>query len=216
MKRVITLQFKGISDSVIKRLPRYYRFLSELKNEGVTRISSKQLSDKMGFTASQIRQDLNCFGGFGQQGYGYNVELLREEIGKILGLDRRDSIILIGAGNLGRAVAQHISFESLGFSLIGIFDRKEALIGQVVRNMPIRNISNLDEFCRENKPTAAVLCIPKEQAKSIADQLAKLGIKGIWNFSHYDFGSEYPQITVENMHFGDSLMTLSYKLNSEE
>ncbi|MBE6732928.1 MAG: redox-sensing transcriptional repressor Rex [Ruminococcaceae bacterium] len=206
---------KYISDSVIRRLPRYYRFLGELQQLGFTRISSRELSERMGLTASQIRQDLNCFGGFGQQGYGYNIELLRTEIAQILGLDRPQNAILIGVGNLGRAIAQHITFESKGFHLIGLFDNKEALVGQMVRNLPIRSISTLDEFCRENLPTVAILCIPKEVAESMSDQLVKLGIKGFWNFSHYDLVMRHPNITVENMHFGDSLMTLSYRLQDK-
>ena len=206
---------KYISDSVIRRLPRYYRFLGELKNAGLTRISSRELSERMGLTASQIRQDLNCFGGFGQQGYGYNIELLRTEIAQILGLDRPQNAILIGVGNLGRAIAQHITFESRGFHLIGLFDNKEALVGQMVRNLPIRSISTLDEFCRENLPTVAILCVPKNAAESLSDQLVKLGIKGFWNFSHYDLAMKHPNVTVENMHFGDSLMTLSYRLQEK-
>ena len=205
-----------ISNSVIKRLPRYYRFLGELKSAGYTRISSKELSQRMGITASQMRQDLNCFGGFGQQGYGYNIEFLQTEIAKILGLDIPKSTILIGMGNLGRAVTMHINFESKGFSLIGLFDSKESLVGQVVKNMPIRSTSTLDEFCRENLPEVAILCIPKEAAKPIAEQLIKLGVKGFWNFSHYDLAVNHPEITVENMHFGDSLMTLSYRISNEE
>ncbi|MBR4072490.1 MAG: redox-sensing transcriptional repressor Rex, partial [Clostridia bacterium] len=144
---------KGISSSVIRRLPRYYRFLGELKKENLTRISSRELSERMGLTASQIRQDLNCFGEFGQQGYGYNIEILRTEIGQILGLHKPQNAILIGVGNLGRAIAQHITFDTKGFHLIGLFDSKESLVGQMVRNLPIRNISTLDEFCRENLPT---------------------------------------------------------------
>ena len=204
-----------ISNSVIKRLPRYYRFLGELKSAGMTRISSRELSEKMGLTASQIRQDLNCFGGFGQQGYGYNIELLQSEIGRILGLDSLKSAILIGVGTLGRAVALHINFEQMGFKLVGIFDSKESLIGQVVRGLPIRNTSTIDEFCRENLPDTAILCIPKDAARGISDQLVKLGIKGFWNFSHYDLALKYPDIYVENVHFGDSLMTLSYRLNNK-
>lgn len=203
-----------ISNSVIRRLPRYYRFLGELKLSGVSRISSRELSEKMGLTASQIRQDLNCFGGFGQQGYGYNVEMLQSEIGHILGLDKSQSMILIGVGNLGRAVAQHINFESKGFQLIGLFDCKESLVGQMVRNLPIRNINTLDEFCRENMPKTAVLCIPKESAKQISEQLYKLGVRGFWNFSHYDLSLDFKDIIVENMHFGDSLMALSFKMNN--
>ncbi len=204
-----------ISTSVIKRLPRYYRFLGELKAAGLTRISSRELSERMGLTASQIRQDLNCFGGFGQQGYGYNISLLHSEIGNILGLDRPKSAILIGIGNLGRAVTMHINFETKGFHLIGLFDNKESLVGQVIKNLPIRNISTLDEFCRENLPEVAILCIPKQAAMSISDQLVRLGIKGFWNFSHYDLSLKYPDVKVENMHFGDSLMTLSYRLHHD-
>lgn len=188
--------------------------MGELKSSGAERISSRELSERMGLTASQIRQDLNCFGGFGQQGYGYNIEILRSEIGKILGVDRPKSTILIGMGNLGRAVTLHINFESKGFRLTGLFDSKESLVGQVVKNLPIRSTSTLDEFCRENLPEVAILCIPKNAAAEIAEQLVKLGIKGFWNFSHYDLGLKHPEINVENMHFGDSLMTLSYRLDN--
>ena len=203
-----------VSNSVIKRLPRYYRFLGEIKALGTERISSRELSEKMGLTASQIRQDLNCFGGFGQQGYGYNVTILQSEIGHILGLDTPKSTILIGAGNLGKAVTLHINFEAVGFRLIGLFDNKESVVGQVIKNLPVRNISTLDEFCRENLPEVAILCIPKDAAMGMSKQLEKLGIKGVWNFSHYDLAFNYPDIKVENVHFGDSLMTLSYKLTN--
>ncbi|MEE1161341.1 MAG: redox-sensing transcriptional repressor Rex [Acutalibacteraceae bacterium] len=204
-----------ISDSVIKRLPRYYRFLGELKAAGMTRISSRELSERMGFTASQIRQDLNCFGGFGQQGYGYNIELLQSEIGRILGLDNPKTAILIGIGNLGRAVTMHINFESKGFRLIGLFDSKESLVGQVIKHLPIRSTDTIDEFCKENLPDVAILCIPKNAAMVMADQLVGLGIKGFWNFSHYDLALKYPGVKVENVHFGDSLMTLSYRLHND-
>lgn len=207
---------KGISNSVIRRLPRYYRFLGELKNEGLTRISSKELSNRMGLTASQIRQDLNCFGGFGQQGYGYNIVDLQGEIAQILGLDRPQNAILIGAGNLGRAISMHLNFDKRGFRLIGIFDRKESLVGQVLRGMPIRDIASLDEFCKENSPVAAIFCVPKDEAKILAEQLVKLGVRGFWNFSHYDLSLDYPDVAVENMHFGDSLMTLSYRMHNKE
>jgi len=205
-----------ISGYVIKRLPRYYRHLAELKAEGKVRISSVQLAKRLGFTASQIRQDLNCFGGFGQQGYGYNIEQLHYEIGNILGFDESKKAILIGAGNLARAVALHMGFEAKGFSLIGIFDKKQSIIGDIVKGLPIRHIDTLDDFCRENKPTTAILCIPKDQVKDIADQLIRLGITGFWNFSHYDLSIEYPDLAVENVHLGDSLMTLSYKIANLE
>lgn len=203
-----------ISSSVIKRLPRYYRFLGELKNQGLTRISSRELSEKMGLTASQIRQDLNCFGGFGQQGYGYNINLLEEEIAKILGLDVPKNAILIGMGNLGKAVTMHMNFENKGFRIVGLFDSKESLVGQVVRNLPIRNTADLDEFCRENRPQVAILCIPKTAAAGIAEQLINLGIKAFWNFSHYDISLNHKDIVVENVHLSDSLMTLSYQMTN--
>ncbi|MBR6533649.1 MAG: redox-sensing transcriptional repressor Rex [Clostridia bacterium] len=204
-----------ISNSVIKRLPRYYRFLGELKASGMTKISSRELSERMGLTASQIRQDLNCFGGFGQQGYGYNIDILQEEIAYILGLDKPKSIILIGVGNLGRAVTMHMNFESKGFHLIGLFDTKESIVGQIVKNQPVRSIDTLDEFCRENLPKAAILCIPKEAAEKTVNQLMKLGVRNFWNFSHYDITVNNPEAKVENVHLGDSLTRLSYKMTNE-
>lgn len=203
-----------ISNSVINRLPRYYRFLSELKLAGITRISSRELSERMGLTASQIRQDLNCFGGFGQQGYGYNIELLQSEIARILGLDTPKTAILIGMGNMGKAVTQHMNFENKGFRIIGLFDSKESLVGQVVKNLPIRSTATIDEFCRENRPQIAILCIPKTAAKTVADQLINLGVRGFWNFSHYDLKIQHEDIVVENVHLSDSLMALSYRLTN--
>ena len=207
---------KPVPVSVIKRLPRYYRFLGSLRSKGVVRISSRELAERMGFTASQIRQDLNCFGGFGQQGYGYNVEQLYGEIGDILGLNEKKKAILIGAGNLGRAIVSHMPFEQLGFSLVGIFDSKETIAGQIIRGVPVRQISVLDEFCSENRPEAAILCIPQEAAPAIVDQLVNYGIKGFWNFSHYDINHKYPEIPVVSVHLNDSLMTFSYKLTENE
>ena len=170
----------------------------------------------MGLTASQIRQDLNCFGGFGQQGYGYNIELLQSEIAKILGLDVPKNAILIGMGNLGKAVTMHMNFENKGFHIIGLFDSKESLVGQVVKNLPIRHTDDIDEFCRENRPQIAILCIPKEAAGNIVGQLINLGIKGFWNFSHYDITLNHKDIVVENVHLSDSLMTLSYQLINKQ
>lgn len=203
-----------ISLSVIKRMPRYYRFLSELERSGAMRVSSRELSEKMGLTASQIRQDLNCFGGFGQQGYGYNVSQLRDEIGVILGLEDNYKCIIIGAGNLGRTLATHMNFKKRGFRLSAIFDNNEAFAGQMVAGMPIRHVSGLDDFCRLEKPSIAVLCVPQEAASALGEQLARLGVKGIWNFSHYDFSGELTDIAIENVHLGDSLMTLSYKVKN--
>ncbi len=204
----------SVSNSVIKRLPRYYRFLGELKEKGIVRISSKDLSEKMGFTASQIRQDLNCFGGFGQQGYGYNIESLYNEIGNILGVNKTRKAIIIGAGNLGKAVALHMSFEERGFNIIGIFDRNPALTGQMLRGLPIRHTDGLYDFCKDNSPDVAILCIPNYAAENLAPQLVELGIKGFWNFSHYDISNNYPGVAVENVHLSDSLMTLSYHVSN--
>ena len=209
-------KYDGVSNSVIKRLPRYYRFLGELKENGVVRISSKDLSQKMGFTASQIRQDLNCFGGFGQQGFGYNIESLYNEIGTILGVNKNRKAILIGAGNLGKAVALHMSFEERGFNLIGVFDRNKALSGQMLRGLPIRHTDGIYNFCKDNSPTVAVLCIPSAAAKELAPQLVESGIKGFWNFSHYDIAADFPNVAVENVHLSDSLMTLSYRVSNME
>ena len=204
----------AVSISVIRRLPRYYRFLSELLNEGKTRISSRELSDLMQLTASQIRQDLNCFGGFGQQGYGYNVKDLHEEIANILGLNKIHNCILIGVGNLGEAIANHIDFEKRGFNLIGAFDVKPELIGTKIGSVTIMHSDEIEDFCKENQPKIAVLCIPKEAAKVIAEKLVKLGIKGFWNFSHFDLTLSYEDIVVENVHLSDSLMTLCYRVNA--
>lgn len=204
-----------ISMSVVRRLPRYYRFLSELENKSVVRTSSRELAERMGFTASQVRQDLNCFGGFGQQGYGYNVSMLREEIGYILGLNDNHKCIIIGAGNLGRAIATHMNFKDKGITLVGIFDRKESYSGQLVAGMPIRNISGLEDFCNSEKPDICALCVPKDTADELAGQLSKLGIKGIWNFSHGDLSIKYPELAVENVHLGDTLMTLCYKVKQK-
>ncbi len=204
---------ENVSLSVIRRLPRYYRFLGDLLKNGVHRISSRELSQKMGVTASQIRQDLNCFGGFGQQGYGYNVEALHKEIGSILGIDRGLDIILLGAGNLGRAIASHMSFDTRGFNLIGIFDVSPEIIGQTIRGIRVSHADTIPDFCRQRHPKVAMLCIPKNSAQEIADNLVELGIRGFWNFSHYDLALDYDNIVVENVHLGDSLMTLCYRVN---
>lgn len=204
----------NISNSVIRRLPRYYRFLGELEDQQISKISSRELSERMHLTASQIRQDLNCFGGFGQQGYGYNVSELRKEIGRILGVDKHRKTILIGAGNLGTALAVHINFEKSGCSLIGIFDSNKKIVGNPLGKLTITDIDNLEKFCRKNKPEVAVLCIPKSVTKEIVDRLTELGVRSFWNFSHYDINVEHKNIIVENVHLGDSLLTLSYGVNN--
>ena len=205
----------NISMPVIRRLPRYYRFLYDLKENGITRISSRELSQRMGLTASQIRQDLNCFGGFGQQGYGYMVEQLYNEIGRILGTDTPTDAILVGAGNLGKAVANHMNFASRGFQLIGVFDDASALQGTALNGHAVLPTDKLEDFCREQKPRMAILCIPKEAAPSLVERLIACGITGFWNFSHYDIAYHHPHVAVENVHMGDSLMTLSYHMNQE-
>ena len=204
----------NISNSVIRRLPRYYRFLGELEDQQISKISSRELSERMHLTASQIRQDLNCFGGFGQQGYGYNVSELRKEIGRILGVDKHRKTILIGAGNLGTALAVHINFEKSGCSLIGIFDSNKKIVGNPLGKLTITDIDDLEKFCRENKPEVAVLFIPKSVTKEIVDRLTELGVRSFWNFSHYDINVEHKNIIVENVHLGDSLLTLSYGVNN--
>ncbi len=207
---------ENVSLSVVRRLPRYHRFLKELLASGTVRISSGDLSAKMGLTASQIRQDLNCFGGFGQQGYGYNVKDLYEEIGKILGLDKRRKAVLLGAGNLGRAIALHMDFSSRGFELLAIFDSNPALVGMDVGGVTVSDCANLEAFCRMIRPDVAILCIPKEAARSLAGTLVDCGIRGFWNFSHYDMTLDYPGIVVENVHLGDSLSTLCFRVNELE
>lgn len=206
------MEEKEISQAVISRLPRYFRYLGELKDEGIERVSSQELSDIMKVTASQIRQDFNNFGGFGQQGYGYNVEFLYQEIGKILGLDRQHNLIIIGAGNLGQALANYVNFERRGFLFKGIFDNNPQLYGRVIREIEVLPMEAVEEFIRENNIDIAVLTIPKGGAVSAAEQLAGYGIKGIWNFAHVDLNVP-EEIQVENVHLSDSLMKLSYNIN---
>ena len=203
---------KSISKAVIRRLPRYYRYLGELLEEGVERISSNELSSKMHVTASQIRQDLNNFGGFGQQGYGYNVPYLYAEIGKILGLDRTHHIIIIGAGNLGQALANYVKFEKRGFKVVGIFDINPVLKGIYIRGNEIRMMDELPEFLRENDVQIATLTLPKAYAEETANLLVENGIKAIWNFAHLDLAVP-EDVIVENVHLSESLMRLSYNLN---
>lgn len=209
------LENKEISQAVISRLPRYLRFLGELKDEGIERISSKELSDRMKVTASQIRQDLNNFGGFGQQGYGYKVEYLYDEIGKILGMDKTHSIIIIGAGNLGQALTNYMNFERRGFIFKGIFDNNPNVIGKMVRDLKVLPMEELENFISENDIDIAVLTIPKNSAMEVSNRLATTNIKGIWNFAHVDL-SVPAHIQVENVHLSDSMMKLSYNINKFE
>ena len=209
------MEKKEISQAVIGRLPRYFRYLGELRDEGVERISSQELSERMKVTASQIRQDLNNFGGFGQQGYGYNVEYLYVEIGKILGLDKQHNLILIGVGHLGQALVNYVNFERRGFIFRGIFDKDPQLYGTRVRGFIVRPMEELCDFIQENNIDIAVITIPKEGAVQVAEQLTNCGIKAIWNFAHVDLNVP-PHVRVENVHLSDSLMKLSYNIERYE
>lgn len=203
---------RRISMAVIRRLPRYYRYLGDLLNNGVTKISSKELSLKMKVTASQIRQDLNNFGGFGQQGYGYNVEYLYREIGKILGLDRNYNMIIVGAGNLGQAIANYTAFTKRGFNIIGIFDINPKIVGLTINGIEVQDNEQMETFIKEHQVDIGILTIPPIRAKETAENLVRWGVKGLWNFSPVDLflGDD---VQVENVHLSHSLMTLAYKIN---
>lgn len=203
---------KEISQAVIRRMPRYYRYLGELLEEGVERISSNDLSRRMRVTASQIRQDLNNFGGFGQQGYGYNVQFLYDEIGKILGLNETHHIIVIGAGNLGQAITNYVKFEKFGFIITALFDVNPKLKGQTVRGIPIYLMDELDQYCKDHPVDIAALTLPKEKADETAQHLVRHGVHAIWNFAHVDLDLSDNQVVVENVHLSDSLMQLSYNI----
>ncbi|MCR4674238.1 MAG: redox-sensing transcriptional repressor Rex [Lachnospiraceae bacterium] len=202
---------REISQAVIRRMPRYYRYLGELLDSNVERISSNELSKLMHVTASQIRQDLNNFGGFGQQGYGYNVKFLHDEIGKILGLNQMHNVILIGAGNLGQAIANYVNFERLSFRMIGLFDVNEEKVGRTVSGVEVHHMSELSDFLKKNKVDIAALTLPKDNAEKVAQELVEMGITAIWNFAHVDL--EVPDnVVVQNVHLSDSLMQLSYNI----
>ena len=209
------MEHRKISRAVISRLPRYHRYLGDLLEEGVERISSNELSKKMQVTASQIRQDLNNFGGFGQQGYGYNVKYLYTEIGKILGLDKTHNFIIIGAGNLGQALANYASFERSGFILKSLFDVNPRLEGMSIRGVQVRMMDELVDFLANNEIEIAALTIPKSKAVEVADILVENGIKAIWNFAHTDLTLP-KDVVVESVHLSDSLMQLSYNINQRK
>lgn len=206
---------KNISMAVIRRLPKYYRYLGELLSKDIQRISSKELSDIIGFTASQIRQDLNNFGGFGQQGYGYNIEDLHSEIGKILGLDKVYSAVLIGAGNLGQAIANYSGFKKAGFEIKGLFDANPKVIGLKIREFEILDSDYIEEFIKENNIEIGILCVPKNGAQQLANRLVDAGVKGIWNFAPIDLDVS-DDVIVENVNLTESLFTLSYLMKEEE
>ncbi len=209
------MEEKIISQAVIARLPRYLRYLGELKDSNVERISSMELSDLMNVTASQIRQDFNNFGGFGQQGYGYKVNYLYDEIAKILGLNKTHHLIIVGAGNLGQALANYMNFERRGFHFKGIFDSDEKLHGKKIRDMYVQSMDEMESFVKENDIDIAVLTIPKNGAVKVAEQLVNCGVKAFWNFAHTDLNVP-AGIVVENVHLSDSLMKLSYKITRNE
>lgn len=203
---------KEISQAVIRRMPRYYRYLGDLIDKGVERISSYDLSVMMHVTASQIRQDLNNFGGFGQQGYGYNVKYLYEEIGKILGLNVVHNIVIVGAGNVGQAIANYMNFERVGFNIIALFDVNPDLIGKSIRGIEILDISKMEDFVKNNKVDIAALTLPKNAAVMTSKKLIDLGVKAFWNFANVDIENEDNSLIIENVHLSESLMRLSYNI----
>lgn len=205
-----------ISNAVIRRIPRYYRHVDDLYYDGVTRISSSSLAKSMGLTASQIRQDLSCFGEFGQQGYGYNVEKLRGEIVDVLGMNRQYKLIILGTGNLGRTLMQNFQFSKNGFSLIGAFDSSPDIVGHEINGIPVYDISTLEEYAAEHKPDVATLTVPRSVAQRTADRVISCGIRGLWNFTNIELHISDPEVIVENVHFSDSLLTLSYLISHRE
>ena len=202
----------NVSSAVIRRLPRYYRYINELYLSGVARVSSKALAERMGLTASQIRQDLNCFGGFGQQGYGYNVEHLKNELAAILKLDQSHTAIIIGAGNLGRALINNFNFGKSGFSVLAAFNANPAMSDTKVGSTPVLHVSRLDEFLSRTTPDIAVLTLPKTEAQAMAKRLIEHGVRGLWNFTSADLHIDNPDAVVENVHFSESLMIRSYRI----
>lgn len=202
-----------VSDAVIHRLPRYYRYLDDLYNKGIVRISSNSLGSKMDITASQIRQDLSCFGEFGQQGYGYNVAELRSEIGHILGIDKGHRLIIIGVGHLGHALLQNFDFEKVGFHVDTAFDISPDLVGTRIHDVTIRSMDELEPYVAENQPNVAVLTVPQHVAQPMASRLIDLGIKGFWNFTNVELSTDKPDVFFEDVHFVDTLLTLSYRIS---
>lgn len=208
-------RFSNISMAVVRRLPKYHRYLSELMNNDIKRVSSQELSRITGFTASQIRQDLNCFGGFGQQGYGYNVDELYSEIGKILGLNRTYRTVIVGAGNVGQAIANYTFFDKSGFKVHGIFDVNPKLIGITINDVQVMDVDLMEEYVRNNNIKIGIICTPKNASQKSADVLVKGGIKAIWNFAPVDL--VVPEnVILENVHLSESLFTISYLLKENE
>ena len=207
---------KDVPTAAIKRLPRYHRYLGELLREGVLRISSLELAERMSVTASQIRQDLNCFGGFGQQGYGYHVKELYDEIGGLLGVNAAYGAVFVGLGHLGCSLAESALLERRGIKKLAIFEINPSLIGKEVAGMKVYDAKDMVPFCKENKVDIAVLAVPKEAALSAAEQLAKAGVRGIWNFSDTELDLHIDGVLIENMHLADALMGLCYAMHTED
>lgn len=207
------MEEKEISQAVISRLPRYFRYLGELKDQGIERISSQDLSELMKVTASQIRQDFNNFGGFGQQGYGYNVESLCNEVADILGMGRKHTAVILGVGNLGRALAENFHFERSGFTLTAVFDVDPDMVGKTISGVKIYHIDELDTYLREHSTSVGVLTVPRTAAAALSERLVQGGVKGIWNFTNAELHVSDPEVTVENVHFADSLLALSYMIS---
>ena len=204
-----------VSTAVIRRLPRYYRQLSELQQAGVVRISSSALGKSMGLTASQIRQDLFCFGEFGQQGYGYKVESLKDEIGEILGISRGHTVVVLGSGNLGRAIIENFRFSTNGFRLLAAFDVNPQVVGTQVAGVPVYHVDELEAFMAANEVSVGVLTVPISAAQAMGDRLVAAGVKGIWNFTNYEISYDAKKVIVESVHFSDSLLALSYMISQQ-
>ena len=205
-----------VSTAVIRRLPRYYRHLSELQQAGVVRISSSALGKSMGLTASQIRQDLFCFGEFGQQGYGYKVDSLKEEIGEILGINRGHTVVVLGTGNLGRAIIQNFKFSSNGFRLLAAFDVNPNVVGTVIAGVPVYHVDQLEAFLAEHPVSVGMLTVSISAAQSVCDRLVQAGVRGIWNFTNHELDIREKDVVVESVHFSDSLLALSYMISQRE
>lgn len=206
-----------VSLPVIKRLPKYYRYISDMQKNGIVKVSSSELAKMMGTTASQVRQDFNCFGGFGQQGIGYHIDVLLEEISKLLFSEKKLDTILIGTGRLGRAISGYLTAEARGYHLMAAFDKSPEEIGKTLScGVPVSDINDLSALCGRHVPDVAVLCVPRQSAKELAPLLVDMGIKAFWNFSHYDLSVDYDGLTVENVHLGDSLMSLGYRVRNEQ
>ena len=205
-----------VSTAVIRRLPRYYRHLSELESSGVVRISSNALGKIMGLTASQIRQDLFCFGEFGQQGYGYKVESLKEEIGEILGINRGHTLVVLGAGNLGRAIIENFRFSGNGFRVLAAFDVRDSVVGTSIAGVPVYHADELEAFLKQNPVSVGMLTVPISAAQEMGDRLAAAGVRGIWNFTNYEITPPSEDVVVESVHFSDRLLTLSYLISQRE